>query len=63
MFVTVDILGYKNKNGDREVIVYIATFSWAGVLIPMSDRWLPKRIVFGNLEDVVRRGRGGRAKE
>ena len=63
MFVTVDILGYKNKNGDREVIVYIATFSWAGVFIPMSGRWLPKRIVFGNLEGVVRRGWGGRGKE
>ena len=29
----------------------------------MSGGRLPKRIVFGNLESVVRRGRGGREKE
>ena len=29
----------------------------------MSDWRLPKRIVFGNLEDAVRRGRGGKDKE
>ena len=29
----------------------------------MSGGWLPKRVVFGNLEGAVRRGRGGREKE
>ena len=36
---------------------------WAGTLIRMSGGRLPKRIVFGNLEDSVRRGRGGKEKE
>ena len=26
----------------------------------MSGGWLPKRIVFGNLEAIVRRGQGGK---
>ena len=34
-----------------------------GVLIRMSGERLPKRIVFGYLEVVVRRGRGGKEKE
>ena len=29
----------------------------------MSGGWLPKRIVLGNLESAVRRGRGGKEKE
>ena len=29
----------------------------------MGGGWLPKRIVFGNLEGAVRRGRGGKEKE
>ena len=29
----------------------------------MSGGWLPKRIIVGNLEGAVRRGRGGRDKE
>ena len=29
----------------------------------MSGGWLPKRIVFGNLEGAVRRGRGEKEKE
>ena len=29
----------------------------------MSSRRLPKRIMFGNLEGAVRRGRGGKEKE
>ena len=29
----------------------------------MSGGRLPKRIMFGNLEDVVRSGRGGKKKE
>ena len=36
---------------------------WAGKLIRMSGGRLPKRIVFGNLERAVRRGRGGKEKE
>ena len=35
----------------------------AGALIQTSGARLPKRIVFGNLERVVRRGRGGKEKE
>ena len=38
-------------------------FLWAGTLLRMSGRRLPKRIVFGNLEGAVRRGRGGKEKE
>ena len=29
----------------------------------MSGGWLPKRVVFGNLEGTVRRARGGKEKE
>ena len=36
---------------------------WAGALLRMTGRRLPKRIVFGNLEGAVRRGRGGKEKE
>ncbi|CAN0328871.1 unnamed protein product, partial [Ascophyllum nodosum] len=36
---------------------------WAGTLLRMSGGRLPKRIVFGNLEGAVRRGRGGKEKE
>ena len=36
---------------------------WAGTLLRMSGERLPKRIVFGNLEGAVRRGRGGKEKE
>ena len=35
----------------------------AGALIRMSGGRLPKRIVFGNLEGAVRRGRGEKEKE
>ena len=38
-------------------------FLWAGTLLRMSGGRLPKRIVFGNLEGTVRRGRGGKEKE
>ena len=38
-------------------------FLWAGTLIRMSGERLPKRIVFGNLEDAVRKGRGRKEKE
>ena len=36
---------------------------WAETLLRTSGGRLPKRIVFGNLEGAVRRGRGGREKE
>ena len=36
---------------------------WAGTLIRMSGGRLPKRIVFGNLEGGVRKGRGGKEKD
>ena len=36
---------------------------WVGTLLQMSGGRLPKRIVFGNLEDAIRRGRGGKEKE
>ena len=36
---------------------------WARTLIRMSGEQLPNRIVFGNLEGAVRRGRGGKEKE
>ena len=35
-------------------------FLWAGALIRMSGGRLLKRIVFGNLEGAVRRGRSGK---
>ena len=35
----------------------------AGALIRMSGGRRPKRIIFGNLEGAVRRGRGGKEKE
>ena len=38
-------------------------FLWAGTLLRMSGGRLPKRIMFGNLEGAVRRGRGGKEKE
>ena len=36
---------------------------WAGTLFRINGGRLPKRIVFGNLEGAVRRGRGGKEKE
>ncbi|CAN0476723.1 unnamed protein product, partial [Ascophyllum nodosum] len=36
---------------------------WAGALMRMSGGRLLKRVVFGNLEGAVRRGRGGKEKE
>ena len=35
---------------------------WAETLLRMSGGRLPKRIVFGNLDGAVRRGRGGKEK-
>ena len=36
---------------------------WTGTLLQMSGGRLPKRIMFGNLEGAVRRGRGGKEKK
>ena len=36
---------------------------WTGTPLRMSGGRLPKRIMFGNLEGAVRRGRGGKEKE
>ena len=36
---------------------------WAGTLLRMSGERLPKRIMFGNLEGAVRRGRGDKEKQ
>ena len=36
---------------------------WTGTLLRMNGGRLPKRIVFGNFEGAVRRGRGGKEKE
>ena len=36
---------------------------WAGTLLRMSGGRLPKRIMFGNFEGAVWRGRGGKEKE
>ena len=38
-------------------------FLWAGTLLRMSGGRLLKRIMFGNLEGAVRRGRGGKENE
>ena len=42
---------------------FFSTLLWARTLLRISGGRLPKRIVFGNLEGAVRRGRGGKDKE
>ena len=44
-------------------VAHEKTFLGAETLIRMSGGRLPKRIVFGNLEGAVRRGRDGKEKE
>ena len=46
-----------------ETMLRTSRLLWAGALIRMSGGWLPKRIMFGNLEDAVRRGWGEKEKE
>ena len=46
-----------------EITVRTRKLYQAGTLIRMSGSWLPKRIVFRNLDNEVRRGRGGKEKE
>ena len=41
----------------------IRVFLWVGALMRMSGGYLPKRVVFGNLEGAVWRRRGGKEKE
>ena len=49
--------------GSIETTLRTRRLLWAGTLIRMSGERLPKRIVFGNLDVAVRRGRGGKEKE
>ena len=51
-----------HSEGEKRT-TYFPRLLWAGTLIQMSGVRLPKRIVFGNLEGAVRRGRGGKEKE
>ena len=53
------ITGYESI----ETLLRTRRLLWAGALIRMSGGRLPKRIMLGNLEGEVRRGRGGREKE
>ena len=58
--------GYIVLSGRGEIHCYTVCklgLSWAGTLIRMSGKRLPKRIVFGNLERAMRRGRDGKEKE
>ena len=45
-----------------ETMLLTRRLLWTGALIRMSVERLPKRIVFGNLEDAVQRERVGRRK-
>ena len=56
---TLEITGYENN----ETTLRTRRRLWAGTLIQMSGGRLPKRIVFGNLEGAVRRGRGRNEKK
>ena len=51
------------RNETIETTLRTRRLLWAGALIRMSGGRLPKRVVFGNLEGAVRRGRGGKEKE
>ena len=46
-----------------ETVLRTRRLLWTGTLLRMSGGRLPKRIMFGNLEGAVRRGRGGNEKE
>ena len=46
-----------------ETILRTRRVLWAGALIRISDGRLPKRIMWGNLEGAVRRGRGEKKKQ
>ena len=49
--------------GGIETTLRTRRLLWAGALIRMGGGLLPKRIVFGNLEGAVRRGRGGKEED
>ena len=51
----LEIIGYESI----ETTLRTRRLLWAGTLLRMSGGRLPKRIVFGNLEGAVRKGRGG----
>ena len=55
----LEIIGCESIKTTLRTIILL----WAGTLIRMSDGRLPKRMVFGNLEGAVRRGRGRKEKE
>ena len=46
-----------------ETTLHTRILLWARMLIRINGGRLPKRIVFGNLEGAVRRGRGGKEEE
>ena len=56
---TLKITGYESI----QTTLRTRRLLWVGTLLRMSGGQLPKRIVFGNLEGAVRRGRGGKKKE
>ena len=55
----LDIIGCESI----ETTLRTRRFLWAGTLLRMSGGRLPKRILFGNLESAVRRGRGGKEEK
>ena len=55
----LEITGYESI----ETTLRTRILLWAGTLLRMSGGRLPKRVVFGNLEGAVSRGRGGKEKE
>ena len=76
--VLLRIIGVQRKRPDHRMTSYnralkitrcesiettLRILLWAGTLLLMSGGRLPKRIVFGNFEGAVRRGRGGKEKE
>ena len=52
----------KTRCESTETTLRTKILLWAGTLLRMSGGRLPKRIVFGNLEGAVRRGRDGKEK-
>ena len=58
-------LGQQYNVGEKPTVTLYTYYTnrHAGTLIRMSGGRLPRRIMFGNLEGAVRRGRGGKEKE
>ena len=69
--VLLRIIGAQHKRSDHRMTSYnraleitrCESIETTGTFHAMSGGRLPKRIVFGNLEGAVRRGRGGKEKE